>query len=334
MICSETTESMIDQRQGQSSASLAESSTITESSSSESAQSIQPSSSVPSSESTIIGPTTENESNRSIDEFSSDQRNVIDSWMNNGESNAIESSQIDDQDLSSCPPAEFPTTSIIDDEMTPTSVISTTHPTSMFDEHENPSATISTDEDGESLAAEQPNSPSHTVSSSNGHETVRFLFLLLSNFRFFWVFVFVFVEQQRFVRRWKTNIVRVFRYRSNFVAKCYQWFCFEHNWNLWQMSRITRCSSTSRSRSWSSFYSDFLFEKKNNNIFSSSGFDSFAESFIEFEISSRTVADGQHRQNDHIAFRYSGLVNVNRWSSNRTFAKLRREWRWRRFSKK
>jgi len=171
MICSETTESMIDQRQGQSSASLAESSTITESSSSESAQSIQPSSSVPSSESTIIGPTTENESNRSTDEFSSDQRNVIDSWMNNGESNAIESSQIDDQDLSSCPPAEFPTTSIIDDEMTPTSVISTTNQTSIFDEHENPSATISTDEEGESLAAEQSHSPSHTVSSSNGHET-------------------------------------------------------------------------------------------------------------------------------------------------------------------
>lgn len=98
---------------------------------------------------------------------------MIDSWMNSGETNGNESAEatamkystnFDDQDLSSCPPAEFPTTSIIEEEITPTSI---------FHDHETQSATVSTDEEGESLAAGQPSSPTHTVSSSNGHETVR-----------------------------------------------------------------------------------------------------------------------------------------------------------------
>ena len=90
---------------------MGESSTITESSSSESAHSIQPASSVPSSESTVVGPTTESttedvakslpehddrtesHTERSIQAISSlpsDKRNVIDSWMNSGESSITE----------------------------------------------------------------------------------------------------------------------------------------------------------------------------------------------------------------------------------------------------
>jgi hypothetical protein len=99
------------QQQVQSSSSLAESSTITESSSSESANSLRPSSSIPSSESTVIGPiienttdeketfiNTENEKiesdnehrSEAIHSLPSDKRDVIDSWMNNGETNTTE----------------------------------------------------------------------------------------------------------------------------------------------------------------------------------------------------------------------------------------------------
>lgn len=94
------TDSVDIQQQVQSSLSLAESSTITESSSSESANSSRPTLSLPSSESTVIGPITEttttkekqsfrnlesdnehrSEINRSL---SSNKRDVIDLWMDN-----------------------------------------------------------------------------------------------------------------------------------------------------------------------------------------------------------------------------------------------------------
>ena len=104
-------ESVVSQQQGQSSSSMGESSTITESSSSESAQSTQAASSVPSSESTVVGPTTESTTDdiannlqtddeqteshaehsiQAIPSFPSDKRNVIDSWMNSGESSITE----------------------------------------------------------------------------------------------------------------------------------------------------------------------------------------------------------------------------------------------------
>ena len=67
---------------------------------------------------------------------------------------------------SSYPPNEFPTSSIIEDELTPTPIAST-----LFDQ-QHPSATISTDEEDENHSVEQPNSPTHTT-SSNGHDTVR-----------------------------------------------------------------------------------------------------------------------------------------------------------------
>lgn len=104
-------ESVDNQQQIQSSLSLAESSTITESSSSESATSLKPTLSIPSSESTVIGPfvenitdnrqtldNTEHEHNESENEhrsetihsLPSDKRDVIDSWINNRETNTTE----------------------------------------------------------------------------------------------------------------------------------------------------------------------------------------------------------------------------------------------------
>ena len=60
---------------------------------------------------------------------------------------------------------------MIDEELTPTSV--TTIKTTVASDQEHEPAAVSTDEDEENLAVEQPNSPTHTVSSSNGHDTVR-----------------------------------------------------------------------------------------------------------------------------------------------------------------
>lgn len=104
-------DSVETQQQIQSSLSLAESSTITESSSSESANSLQPTLSIPSSESTVIGPiietTTENRRtfqnienehtesenehrSEAINSLPSNKRDVIDSWMNNRETSTSE----------------------------------------------------------------------------------------------------------------------------------------------------------------------------------------------------------------------------------------------------
>jgi hypothetical protein len=93
------TDSVDIQQQVQSSSSLAESSTITESSSSESANSLRPTSSIPSSESTVIGPiaeitTDENQTVRNLESdnehrseinhsLPSNKRDVIDLWMDN-----------------------------------------------------------------------------------------------------------------------------------------------------------------------------------------------------------------------------------------------------------
>lgn len=101
-----STDSVDTQQQIQSSSSLAESSTITESSSSESAISLRPTSSIPSSESTIIGPivehsaddqtTTDQMDTERIDRseklhsLPSDKRDVIDSWINNRETDSSE----------------------------------------------------------------------------------------------------------------------------------------------------------------------------------------------------------------------------------------------------
>ena len=81
---------------------------------------------------------------------------------------------ISDNDTSSLlytsayPPNEFPTSSIIDDDLTPTSVATTIHI------QEQQLSTISTDEDDDNHLVEQPSSPTHTISSSNGHDTVSF----------------------------------------------------------------------------------------------------------------------------------------------------------------
>jgi hypothetical protein len=104
-------ESVDIQQQVQSSLSLAESSTITESSSDESANSLRPTLSIPSSESTVIGPiiettineketlmNTENENiesdnehrSETIHSLPSEKRDVIDSWMNNKENSTAE----------------------------------------------------------------------------------------------------------------------------------------------------------------------------------------------------------------------------------------------------
>jgi hypothetical protein len=69
---------------------------------------------------------------------------------------------------SSYPPNEFPTSSIIDDDLTPTSIVTTIY------NKEQQLATISTDEEDENHLVEQSNSPTHTISSSNGHDTVCF----------------------------------------------------------------------------------------------------------------------------------------------------------------
>lgn len=91
-------------QQAPSTASLAESSTITESSSSESATSLRPTSSVPSSESTVIEAITEHSTEKpdenievdheqhsdAMHSFSSNKRDVIDSWMSSRETNNTE----------------------------------------------------------------------------------------------------------------------------------------------------------------------------------------------------------------------------------------------------
>ncbi|CAF4132350.1 unnamed protein product, partial [Rotaria sp. Silwood2] len=66
---------------------------------------------------------------------------------------------------SSYPPNNFPAASIIDDDLTPTSVVSTNH------DKEQQLETISTDEEDGNVCVEQSNSPTHTISSSNGHDT-------------------------------------------------------------------------------------------------------------------------------------------------------------------
>ena len=103
---SSLTDSVDIHQQVQSTLSLAESSTITESSSSESATSLRPASSIPSSESTVVGPIVENTTNEqqtienseidkeehpeNLHSLPSDKRDVIDSWMNNPETNSTE----------------------------------------------------------------------------------------------------------------------------------------------------------------------------------------------------------------------------------------------------
>ncbi|CAF0804971.1 unnamed protein product [Adineta ricciae] len=193
---SSTLSELIDtQQQTQSSASLAESSTITESSSSESTNSLHPTLSIPSSESTVIGPIVEirtdeqhmftqtqydssepdaDHGSQIIPSISSDKRDVIDSWMNNRQNvNSDKSEQslrdTHDNDSSSLlftsayPPNEFSTSSIIDDEITPTA-------TSNYNKEQQQQATVSTDEDDDNPLLEQSNSPTHTI-SSNGHDT-------------------------------------------------------------------------------------------------------------------------------------------------------------------
>jgi hypothetical protein len=101
-----STDSIDTQQQVRSSSSLAESSTITESSSSESAISLRPTSSIPSSESTVIGPIVEqsaddkeisdrteieqDDPSEKLHSLPSDKRDVIDSWINNRETNSSE----------------------------------------------------------------------------------------------------------------------------------------------------------------------------------------------------------------------------------------------------
>ena len=108
---SSITDSIDIQQQTQSTTSLAESSTITESSSSESATSLRPTSSIPSSASTVVGPIIENTVNEkqtsintendsvefdnehrseTIHSLPSEKRDVIDSWMNNRENSSTE----------------------------------------------------------------------------------------------------------------------------------------------------------------------------------------------------------------------------------------------------
>ncbi|CAF3751892.1 unnamed protein product [Rotaria sordida] len=192
-----TTES-VSIEQVPSSSSLTESSTITESSSSESANSLRPILNIPSSESTIIGQIIENiidekqifinneneniESNNeqqseTIQSLPSDKRDVIDSWINNRENNTTENNleqSLQNKDdtnalsllyTSSYPPNNFSTSSIIDDDLTPTSVSTTNH------DKEQQLETISTDEEDVNPYVEQSNSPTHTASSSNGNDT-------------------------------------------------------------------------------------------------------------------------------------------------------------------
>lgn len=67
---------------------------------------------------------------------------------------------------STYPPNEFSTTSIIDDDLTPRLVVETMHTT------EPQLEPISTDEEDTNQFTEKSNSPTHTISSSNGHDTV------------------------------------------------------------------------------------------------------------------------------------------------------------------
>ncbi len=69
---------------------------------------------------------------------------------------------------SAYPPNEFPTTSIIDDDLTPTPVETISH------DKEQQLAAVSTDDEDENHLIEQPSSPTHTISSSNGHDTVSY----------------------------------------------------------------------------------------------------------------------------------------------------------------
>ena len=69
---------------------------------------------------------------------------------------------------SSYPPDEFPTSSIIVDDLNSTSVVNTIY------DKEKQLSTNSTDEEDENHLADQSNSPTHTVSSLNGHDAVRF----------------------------------------------------------------------------------------------------------------------------------------------------------------
>ncbi|CAF3050742.1 unnamed protein product [Rotaria socialis] len=186
------TSNSVEIQQVPSSTSLTESSTITESSSSDSANSLQPALSLPSSESTLIDPVmetmldekslfindeNENVQSETIQSLTSDKRGVIDSWINNRDNDTTESngeqSSFDKNDndsssllyTSSYPPNNFSTASIIDDDLTSTSVITTVH------DKEQPLETVSTDEEDTNAFVEQSNSPTHTISSSNGHDT-------------------------------------------------------------------------------------------------------------------------------------------------------------------
>jgi len=96
-------------------------------------------------------------------------RNNVEQSIQTINDNDISSSSSSQLYTSSYPPNEFPTSSIIDDDLTPTSVATT-----IYDKDQQ-LATISTDEEDENHLVEQSNSPTHTISSSNEHDTVRFL---------------------------------------------------------------------------------------------------------------------------------------------------------------
>jgi hypothetical protein len=89
-------------------------------------------------------------------------RNTIDQSLHNINDNETSSLLY----TSAYPPNEFSTSSITDDDLTPTSVATNVHA------KEQHLSTISTDEEDDTHLVEQPNSPTHTVSSSNGHDTV------------------------------------------------------------------------------------------------------------------------------------------------------------------
>ncbi|CAF5071025.1 unnamed protein product, partial [Rotaria magnacalcarata] len=87
---------------------------------------------------------------------------------NNVEQSSFDKNDNDSSSLlytSSYPPNNFSTASIIDDDLTSTSVITTVH------DKEQPLETVSTDEEDANAHVEQSNSPTHTISSSNGHDT-------------------------------------------------------------------------------------------------------------------------------------------------------------------
>jgi hypothetical protein len=111
--------------------------------------------------------------NRSFQIF----RNTMEQSVQNINDNDLSSSSI--LYTSSYPPNEFPTSSIIDDDLTPSSVTTTIY------DKEQQLATISTDEEDDNHLVEQSSSPTHTISSSNGHDTVRFLLKIKSKTIFF-----------------------------------------------------------------------------------------------------------------------------------------------------